>query len=304
MRILVLTNKDEAELIQVRLHFRQPQLAPRVEHRNRSDVSDTSAVADILREDFDAIILPLSLPNFNSVRIAEFVHLLTLPVRLVLKSQTNVPRETLLRLFDEFWESHLNFQSLDHLHELQPRRITDRSELERAIFAVLRQASCFTSKHGEHATEREYRAYEPPKERLLHQITQHYHGQVNMSHDQISVAHVSGPINIKAKLDTVSQTVTVAPVGMEQGGDNLASLMEELKAALKSATAAAAQDDVDRIAQAAELVRSEAEKTTPNRSFLRITAEGLKEAAKAIEAIAPSVMGLAVRIASTVAGVP
>src|SRR3712207_7681758 len=48
------------------------------------------------------IILPLTLPGYLSLRLAELAHLLNNPTRLILCSQTSAARDDLLRLFDAF----------------------------------------------------------------------------------------------------------------------------------------------------------------------------------------------------------
>ena len=126
-------------------------------------------------------------------------------------------------------------------------------------------------------------------------------GEITMS-DNIHIEHVVGPVNVKARLDHVTQVVNAAPAVTDAKKQEFSNLIEELKQALTSAAATAKPEDTQRVIQAAEMVASEVTKEKPNKSFLAITTEGLKEAAKAIETIAPTVLGVAAKIATFVAG--
>ena len=121
-----------------------------------------------------------------------------------------------------------------------------------------------------------------------------------MSQDNIHIQNVVGPVNIKSRLNRVSQTVENAAAVEDHRKQELVKLIQELTAALEGA-ASKAPEDSERIVQAAEMVAAEVSKQKPNKSFLNITAEGLKEAAKAVEAIAPSVLSVAGKIAAYVA---
>lgn len=127
-------------------------------------------------------------------------------------------------------------------------------------------------------------------------------GEITMSKDNIHIEQVVGPVNVKSRLDHVTQIVKNAPAVADVKRQELSTLIEELKQALESA-ASAKPEDTQRVVQAAEMVAAEVSKEKPNKPFLSLTTEGLKEAAKAVEAIAPSVLSVATRIAAFVAGV-
>lgn len=126
-------------------------------------------------------------------------------------------------------------------------------------------------------------------------------GEITMSQDNIHFENVVGPINFKSKLDNVSQIVNNAPAVPYDKKQEFASLIEELKQALSTA-ATVKPDDTQRVIQAAEIVAAEVAKARPNKPFLELTAQGLKEAAKAVEDIAPTVLSIAAKIAMFVAG--
>ena len=81
----------------------------------------------------------------------------------------------------------------------------------------------------------------------------------------------------------------------------MATLIGELQSALQ-AVAEKRSEDAERVARTAELVVAEVAKQKPDKGFLSITSEGLKQAAQAVADIAPTVIGVAAKIASFVTG--
>ena len=122
-----------------------------------------------------------------------------------------------------------------------------------------------------------------------------------MSQDKIQVSNVVGPVNIKAQLDRVTQIVKNAAAMPDDKRNQLAELIDELQEALKTA-AEKRPEDSERVVRTAELVATEVAKEKPDKGFLNITVEGLKQAAKAVEDIAPTVISVAAKVASFVAG--
>ncbi len=126
-------------------------------------------------------------------------------------------------------------------------------------------------------------------------------GEIDMSKDKIQVSGVVGPVNIKSQLDRVTQIVKQAPAMPDEKKREFAQLVAELGEALKAA-AETRPDDSERVVRTAELVATEVAKAKPDKGFLNITVEGLKQAAKAVEDIAPAVIGVAAKVAGFVAG--
>jgi hypothetical protein len=120
-------------------------------------------------------------------------------------------------------------------------------------------------------------------------------GEVTMSQDNINIHNVVGPVNVKARLDRVTQIVKNAPAIPTKEKDQLADLIDQLKHALEAA-AEKQPEDLQRVIQAAEMVAAEVSKQKPSKSFLALSAEGLKEAAKAVAGIAPTVLNVATQI--------
>ena len=124
-------------------------------------------------------------------------------------------------------------------------------------------------------------------------------GEISMSKDTITVTDVIGPVNIKSRLERVVQTVNNAPALPDKEKEQLADLMRRLEDLLVPISEKQ-PEDAQRVLQAAEIVVAEVGKQKPNKSFLSLSAEGLKEAAKAVAEIAPSVLVVAREIAAFV----
>ncbi|QDT25130.1 hypothetical protein Enr10x_04240 [Gimesia panareensis] len=119
--------------------------------------------------------------------------------------------------------------------------------------------------------------------------------EVHMSQDNISIENVVGPVNIKSKLRQVTQTVTQSHTLEPDYVTEWAQLVDELAIALETARAIS-DDDAERIVSSTDTVGKELTKTEPNRGFLKISLDGLKESAKAVDSIAPAVLSVVSKI--------
>jgi len=126
-------------------------------------------------------------------------------------------------------------------------------------------------------------------------------GGIDMSKDKIQVSNVVGPVNIKSQLSRVTQIVKSAPSVPDDKKEQLMALMEELQEALR-AVDDTRREDAERVVSTAEMVAREVAKQKPSKTFLNITSEGLKEAAKTVADIAPAVIGVASKIVGIVTG--
>jgi len=127
--------------------------------------------------------------------------------------------------------------------------------------------------------------------------------EVDMSKDKIQVSQVVGPVNIKSRLDHVTQTVQQAPDWSDDQRRELAQLIAELSTSLQP-VAERRPDDAERVTKTAELVVAEATKAKPDRDFLKIGIEGLKQAAQTVLDLAPPVLAVVGKIAAFIAGLP
>ena len=125
-------------------------------------------------------------------------------------------------------------------------------------------------------------------------------GDLNMP-DSIHIHDVVGPVNVKSRLDRVTQTVNNAQSLQADSRAELSKLLEELQTALAPAESHQPQD-VERVVKTAEMVADEVAKEKPSKAFLGITLAGLAEAAKSVQDIAPAVLDAANRIAHFVSG--
>jgi hypothetical protein len=121
-------------------------------------------------------------------------------------------------------------------------------------------------------------------------------GNVTMSQDRIHISNVAGSVNVKARLDRVVQIVRQAPEVQSTQKEELSKLLLELKTALEQIAEKDFEDSA-RVVDAAEIVAKELSKREPKPSFLKVTAEGLMEAAKAVATTAPGVLDVASKIA-------
>jgi len=127
-------------------------------------------------------------------------------------------------------------------------------------------------------------------------------GDLSMSRDEIHISHVSGVVNVKSQLDHVSQVVDNSTSLTDARKSELNTLLSELRQALEP-VAQEHPEDADRVLKSTELVVSEATKEKPSRGFLTVTTEGLKEAAKAVYEIAPTVLAVVQKLVAFVATV-
>lgn len=120
-----------------------------VDTLDENQIDERDMLAFIQESPF-AVVLPLSLPDFASLRLAELVALTRQPIRLILVSGTRAPNESVEALFDV----HLN-SSEDLLDVLKQNEWTHSFErrhgtVDSAIQQLLKDASCFwISRHSE-----------------------------------------------------------------------------------------------------------------------------------------------------------
>jgi len=112
---------------------------------------------------------------------------------------------------------------------------------------------------------------------------------IDMSKNKTEFRDNYGNINIGSHLENVTQTINASSNLQPEKRRELAALVQELKTALEP-VAKTHPEDSNRVAETVELAVNEATKAKPNQGFLKITAEGLKEAANALKDVAPAVL--------------
>ncbi len=123
----------------------------------------------------------------------------------------------------------------------------------------------------------------------------HVEGGIIMSQDNININNQGGNVVVKSTLTNVTQSVASTESLSADRRKELQALLAELQVALESLPSDR-HEDAERVAKSAEMAVAEGTKESPNTSFLNITAEGLKEAAKAVVDIVPTVVSIAGRI--------
>lgn len=108
------------------------------------ELRNESALLDLLAERHDFIMLPLTLNDYNSIRLAEHAHRLNSPSRVILCSSTNAPRDALDGLFDSYVPTReFSVQTIAEAIAKSVTRSILFAELERRIEVVLSTATCF-----------------------------------------------------------------------------------------------------------------------------------------------------------------
>jgi hypothetical protein len=115
----------------------------------------------------------------------------------------------------------------------------------------------------------------------------------------ITIKDVVGPVNVLSSLDHVVQTVRNLTSMSEPKKEQLAALIEELKASLAIAPATHAEDATV-VTEQAQAIAEELGKPAPRSSALKIKASGLIEAAKAMASVVPTAIEIARKIAAFV----
>lgn len=121
-----------------------------------------------------------------------------------------------------------------------------------------------------------------------------------MPEEWIQIRDNSGIVNVKARLDKVTQVIHRAGSLADGDRSELVALLEELRAALASAMAKRPEDG-ERMAGVVEIVTKEATKKEPSKSFLNASLQALREAAGAVQDIAPGVIDIVGKLASLLA---
>ncbi len=125
--------------------------------------------------------------------------------------------------------------------------------------------------------------------------------KVDMSNTEVKVTGNVGILAVNARLDRVTATINQTAGVPQAQREEFASLIEQLKNALKPIEASHA-DEAQRVVQITELAAAEVAKAKPDRKFLQITVAGLKSAAEAVREIAPAVLEVAGKIVSFFSG--
>ncbi|MBL0345736.1 hypothetical protein [Candidatus Villigracilis affinis] len=118
--------------------------------------------------------------------------------------------------------------------------------------------------------------------------------------NQYSFGNITGSnINIDSTLEQVTQNIGSTKNIDETVKKQLAELIDQLKLELQKAPPMN-KEDAEAIAESAKALIEASTKSQPNKTTVRITAEGLKKAAENIAGVMPTVLTIASGIVKTV----
>lgn len=106
-------------------------------------------------------------------------------------------------------------------------------------------------------------------------------------------------INIKSRLENVTQTVGTLPHAEASAKADLEKLIKELNETLQQIPDAREQE-AEAVAQSAEILVQKAAEEKPNKTMIQITGEGLKQAAQNLADVTPTVLTIATQIVATI----
>lgn len=119
-------------------------LPKKVIWRDITEFSDLDSVPQLFDQSPIFIVIPLSLPKFNSVRIAEYAHRLKSRTKVILISGTNCPSYTILRLFDDhIFTPELTTARFEKAIKTKPARELTGKQIRSVIQQILSESSCF-----------------------------------------------------------------------------------------------------------------------------------------------------------------
>lgn len=121
-------------------------------------------------------------------------------------------------------------------------------------------------------------------------------GSINISGSTVGVISAGNNANITIG----TQQITALPNASEDTKSKLKQLIEQLAQELKKVPADK-QELAKEIAGIVESLLTHANAKEPNKTLLKITADGLKEAVKALVSVIPAVLPLATEIAKIIA---
>ena len=121
-----------------------------------------------------------------------------------------------------------------------------------------------------------------------------------MTEDNIHISNVVGPINIKSRLDRVSQVVTTSAIPSAPGAE-LAQLLAELQRVLAPLSQSNPQE-TERVVDSVEMIVKELTTETKNKEFLTHLLSAFTTTVAALHSATPALVDVVDRIVSFVKG--
>jgi TIR domain len=113
--------------------------------RRPEEIVTTQHVLEIIAAEYACILLPLTLPHYNSLRLAEYAHRLKSRTRVVTVTTTDASPAIFTPLFDGFiGTSAFGVESLTSTLSAPLRRDIDAAQIVASLERILASARCFT----------------------------------------------------------------------------------------------------------------------------------------------------------------
>jgi hypothetical protein len=106
-------------------------------------------------------------------------------------------------------------------------------------------------------------------------------------------------VNVKSRLENVTQAIGQIPSADPSAKDELQTLIAQLQEALQQAPEGK-EEEAEAVAEYAQELVDAAAADKPNKTKVKITGEGLKMAAQNLATVMPSVLGIATQIVGVV----
>ena len=100
-------------------------------------------VDKVIHEQYNFILLPLSLPKFQSLKLVEKTNVLKLNTRFLLISATDVESDLLHIIYDNVLRPPLEIEELRSSIVSEAFRSRDTEKVNQAIYQVIAEANCF-----------------------------------------------------------------------------------------------------------------------------------------------------------------
>lgn len=107
-------------------------------------------------------------------------------------------------------------------------------------------------------------------------------------------------LNIKSKLENVTQTINTMPGGEPSEKAELQRLLQQLSETLQQVPPSHAED-AEAVAETAKTLVETATQAKPNKTILQITGAGLKKATENLQTVMPVVLTIATQIVDNIA---
>ena len=117
--------------------------------------------------------------------------------------------------------------------------------------------------------------------------------------DNVNVHALGSAVNVKSRLDHVTQTVSPGRSDDRLQREKLDALYKQLQAAL-SQVPDTHRDSADAIARQALVLADAVKAKSPSKTFIQVSGEALKATAKFVADVAPSVAGIITAIVAAI----